>query len=416
VKNKLIHIVIGLFLVLLSFGTRANDSTGIVIELTKQRLNESNMLVTIKATIPGNAKLYALQSAENNTLFSSIVFDSAFHKLLSGEIEEKGLKHSEKDVSVDAAVTYYADSVLWRQNIIAGLTDSFSLKGTVSYLYKKGDEYLPGEKNFKVQIQPEEKDGNDNQGLSNKSLIWIFLTAFGGGLLALLTPCVYSMIPVTVSFFTKRSKSKKEGIKNALYYSSSIILIFTLLGFLITLVFGPAALNNLATNWIANLIFFAVFVLFGVSFLGAFEIMLPSSWANKTDSKASVGSFAGIFFMALTLVVVSFSCTGPIIGNLLVMACKGKLLGSADRDVWFFNSISITVCTLCILSIETKYAGKSRRMAQCGESNPGFFRIGTCAEILIQCGSCKRMEIIRQGNIYCRMDSAIHITRYISFR
>jgi thiol:disulfide interchange protein DsbD len=215
----------------------------------------------------------ALQSAENNTLFSSIVFDSAFQKHLSGAIEEKGQKHSEKDASVDADVSYYADSVLWQQNIKAGLTDSFSLKGTVSYLYKKGDEYLPGEKDLKF-IFTGKKESNDNQGLSNKSLLWIFLTAFGGGLLALLTPCVYSMIPVTVSFFTKRSKSKKEGIKNALYYSSSIILIFTILGFLITLVFGPAALNNLATNWIANLIFFAVFVLFGVSFLGAFEITL----------------------------------------------------------------------------------------------------------------------------------------------
>ena len=164
-KKKLVHIVIGFFLVLLSVGLRANDSTGIVIELTKQRLSESNMLVTIKATIPGNAKLYALQSAENNTLFSSIVFDSAFQKHLSGSIEEKGLKHSEKDASVDAAVSYYADSVLWLQNIKAGLTDSFLLKGTVSYLYKKGDEYLPGEKDFKVNILPEKKGSDGDQGL-----------------------------------------------------------------------------------------------------------------------------------------------------------------------------------------------------------------------------------------------------------
>ena len=135
------------------------------------------------------------------------------------------------------------------------------------------------------------------------------------------------MIPVTVSFFTKRSKTKKEGIRNALYYAVSIIIIFTLLGFLITLIFGPAALNNLATNWIANLVFFALFVIFGISFLGAFDITLPSSWTNKSDSKAGTGSFLGIFFMALTLVLVSFSCTGPIIGNLLVLAAKGSYWG-----------------------------------------------------------------------------------------
>ena len=125
-------------------------------------------------------------------------------------------------------------------------------------------------------------------------MFWIFIAAFGGGLLALLTPCVFSMIPVTVSFFTKRSKNRQEGIKNAFYYSLSIILIFTLLGFLITLIFGPAALNKLATNWIANLVFFALFLLFGISFLGAFEIALPSSWTNKASAKSGTGNFWGI--------------------------------------------------------------------------------------------------------------------------
>ena len=104
--------------------------------------------------------------------------------------------------------------------------------------------------------------------MATRSFWWIFATAFAGGLLALITPCVYSMIPVTVSFFTKRSKTKAEGIKNAISYSTSIIIIFTLLGFLITVIFGPTALNNLATNWIANLIFFLVFFIFGISFLG----------------------------------------------------------------------------------------------------------------------------------------------------
>jgi len=382
VKNKLVHIVLGFFLVLLSIGVRATDSTGIVIELTKQRLDESNMRVTIKATIPGNAKLYGLQSAENNTLFSTIVFDSTFQKHLSGAIEEKGLKHSEKDVSVDAAVSYYADSVSWQQNVKAGLTDSFLLKGTVSYLYKKGDEYLPGEKDFKIHIQPEQKDNDDNQGLSNKSLLWIFLTAFGGGLLALLTPCVYSMIPVTVSFFTKRSKSKKEGIKNALYYSSSIILIFTLLGFLITLVFGPAALNNLATNWIANLLFFAVFVLFGVSFLGAFEITLPSSWANKTDSKASVGSFAGIFFMALTLVVVSFSCTGPIIGNLLVMAAKESYWGPLTGMLGFSTALALPFALFAFFPSKLNMLGKAGGWLNAVKVTLGFLELALALKFL----------------------------------
>lgn len=162
-----------------------------------------------------------------------------------------------------------------------------------------------------------------------KSLLWLFLMALGGGIAAVITPCVYAMIPITVSFFTKRSKTRKEGIRNALWYSLSIILIFTILGVLISLLFGANALNNLSTNWIANLVFFIIFILFGISFLGAFEITLPSSWTSKTDARAGIGSFSGIFFMALTLVIVSFSCTGPIVGPLLVLAGQGGIAGPA---------------------------------------------------------------------------------------
>ncbi|WP_276134766.1 protein-disulfide reductase DsbD family protein [Polluticoccus soli] len=160
-----------------------------------------------------------------------------------------------------------------------------------------------------------------------KSLLWLFFMALAGGFAAVLTPCVYSMIPITVSFFTKRSKTRAEGIRNAIYYSLSIIIIFTILGVLISVMFGGNALNNLSTNWIANLFFFIIFVIFGISFLGAFEITLPSSWTSTTDSKAGLSSFGGIFFMALTLVIVSFSCTGPIVGPLLVIAGKGGIAG-----------------------------------------------------------------------------------------
>lgn len=161
------------------------------------------------------------------------------------------------------------------------------------------------------------------------SLLLLFALCFVGGLLAITTPCVYSMVPITVSFFTKRSKTRAEAIRNAIYYSLSIIIIFTVLGVLISAVFGPQALYKLSSNWIANLFFFAVFIIFGISFLGAFEITLPSSWTSKTDSRAGTSSFKGIFFMAMTLVIVSFSCTSGIIGPLLVAASKGGLAGPA---------------------------------------------------------------------------------------
>ncbi|MBK9285838.1 MAG: thioredoxin family protein [Sphingobacteriaceae bacterium] len=156
----------------------------------------------------------------------------------------------------------------------------------------------------------------------------IFLAGFIGGFAALLTPCVFPMIPMNVSFFTKRSKSKAEGIKNALIYASFIILLYVGLGLGVTMIFGAGALHTLSTNVWFNLSFFVLLLVFAASFLGAFEIVLPSSFVNKMDSKADKGGLIGIFFMAFTLALVSFSCTGPIIGTLLVEAAStGKLGG-----------------------------------------------------------------------------------------
>ena len=157
----------------------------------------------------------------------------------------------------------------------------------------------------------------------NKRGLWsIFFIAFFSGFAALLTPCVFPMIPMTVSFFTKQSKSRAKGIKNALIYGVSIIFIYVVLGFLVTWIFGAGALNALSTNVWFNIIFFLLLIVFAFSFLGAFEIMLPQSWANKVDSQADRGGIVGILFMALALAIVSFSCTGPIVGTLLVEAAS----------------------------------------------------------------------------------------------
>lgn len=163
--------------------------------------------------------------------------------------------------------------------------------------------------------------------VEEKKGLWsIFFLAFIGGFAALLTPCVFPMIPMTVSFFTKQSKTKAEGKKNAILYGVSIILIYVILGSLVTGIFGADSLNALSTNVWFNLIFFGLLVFFAASFLGAFEIVLPNSWANKVDQQADRGGFVGILFMALALAIVSFSCTGPIVGTLLVEAAsKGGL-------------------------------------------------------------------------------------------
>ena len=159
----------------------------------------------------------------------------------------------------------------------------------------------------------------------DSNLLWTFILGFAGGLLALLTPCVFPMVPLTVSFFTKSSKDRKSSLRNALLFGTSIIVIYVVIGLLITGVFGATALNELSTNWIANVLFFLIFLFFAFSFFGYYELTLPSSWTNKSDSMADRGGLIGIFFMAFTLALVSFSCTGPIIGSALVQSATDKL-------------------------------------------------------------------------------------------
>ncbi|MEO8765146.1 MAG: thioredoxin family protein [Ginsengibacter sp.] len=155
-----------------------------------------------------------------------------------------------------------------------------------------------------------------------KTLTQTFLDGLRWGFISVLQPCLYAMLPVTVTFFLKRSQSRTQGIKNATLYSISIIVIFTVLAFVLTLFFGKNTLYQISTSAVFNIFVFILFMIFGISFLGAFEINLPHSWTNKVDSKASHNSFSGIFFMALTLVLVSFSCTAPFIGLLLVDITK----------------------------------------------------------------------------------------------
>ena len=168
-----------------------------------------------------------------------------------------------------------------------------------------------------------------NQDEDSGSLLNLFLLGFAGGLLALLTPCVFPMIQLTVSFFTKQSQSRAKGISNAILYGLFIVVIYILLSIPFHLIDGldPSILNTISTNVWLNVFFFAILVFFAFSFFGYFEITLPSSWGNKMDSASNVGGFIGIFFMALTLAIVSFSCTGPILGSLLA----GSLNTSGDQ-------------------------------------------------------------------------------------
>ena len=185
--------------------------------------------------------------------------------------------------------------------------------------------------------------GDTTVTATDTSWLFIFFAGFLGGLIALLTPCVWPMIPMTVSFFLKRTKDRKKAIRDALTYGLSIIVIYLVMGLLITGIFGASALNDLSTNAIFNIIFFLLLVVFAISFFGAFAMVLPASWTTKLDSKAdSTTGILSIFFMSFTLVLVSFSCTGPIIGTLLVQAASmGTAVGPAIGMFGFALALSI---------------------------------------------------------------------------
>lgn len=203
----------------------------------------------------------------------------------------------------------------------------FDLKTLTSKEVKNFEEAAPAvqeKKNSEGAVNKSEKADSNKE--EERGLLATFFLAFFSGFAALLTPCVFPMIPMTVSFFTKQSKTKAAGIRNSFFYGASIIIIYVVLGSLVTAIFGADALNALSTNVWFNLVFFVLLVVFAFSFLGAFEIMLPNSWANKVDRQADRGGFVGILFMALALAIVSFSCTGPIVGNIIfVAASKGGI-------------------------------------------------------------------------------------------
>ncbi|SHE71261.1 thiol:disulfide interchange protein DsbD [Pedobacter caeni] len=209
----------------------------------------------------------------------------------------------------------------------SGVRDSIT--ATIVSPAKQSADVAGPDKNL---LKKEEKQG----------LTGIFIAGFIGGLAALLMPCIFPMLPLTVSFFTKGSQTKGKAVSRAMFYGLSIIVIYVVLGLLVTVLFGPDALNSLSTNGIFNFLFFILLLIFAISFLGAFEITLPSSWVNKMDANSDKGGLAGLFFMAGTLALVSFSCTGPIIGTLLVQAAtSGALLGPAVGMFGFSFALAI---------------------------------------------------------------------------
>ena len=226
--------------------------------------------------------------------------------------------------------------------------------------------------------------GEETAQTTNQSWIYIFFAGFIGGLLALFTPCVWPIIPMTVSFFLKRSKDKKKGIRDAWTYGASIVVIYVTLGLAITLIFGASALNALSTNAVFNILFFLMLVVFAASFFGAFEITLPSKWSNAVDSKAEQTSgLLSIFLMAFTLSLVSFSCTGPIIGFLLVeLGTSGNIIAPAIGMLGFAIALALPFTLFAMFPTWLKQMPKSGGWMNVIKVTLGFLELAFALKFL----------------------------------
>jgi thiol:disulfide interchange protein len=314
--SRTLFLILGFFTSIIA---TAQDKQPVQFGFSAIRDAGGQAYISIKAKVADSAQLFSAKKKSGDEVFvTSVIFDTSARRYIKDSLVELGNLKTANDASTGGvAVRYYRDSAEWRQPLSMGKTDSAVIKGSVIWLVKQGENFPNGEQNFSVKV-PAVVKAVEAENAKSESSIWsIFWICLGTGLLAVFTPCVFPLIPVTVSFFLKRSKTRAEGLRNALWYSFSIIAIYAIPTLILTLIFGDKVLYNISTSPFSNLLFFVIFIIFAISFFGAFDITLPNSWANKADEKAGKGGVIGIFFMALTLVIVSFSCTGPIVGTLL---------------------------------------------------------------------------------------------------
>lgn len=336
-----------LTLLFLSLFLTAQNTGQVKWQVSSQKINEKEYSITAKGTIADGWRIFSNKTNIDGLEKAAINFtDSSIEKI--GTLQIIGTEKTATDPVFEQTATTVEKEITFSQNIkFTGIVPG-NLKIALAFGFAKGSEafFTEKEEKFDVKLEggvlvnvndnrikvstidlknPAANCGNAAAGGSSKGLWQIFLIGFLGGLIALLTPCVFPMIPLTVSFFTKKETNRKKGIANALLYGGFILLIYILLS--VPFYFLPKGneeiLNNISTNPWLNISFFIIFIVFALSFFGLYEITLPSSIANKADSKSNTGTIAGIFFMALTLAIVSFSCTGPILGSLLVGALDG---------------------------------------------------------------------------------------------
>ena len=385
-----------------------------------KKTSDNTAEIIFTATIEQGWHIYGLTLPKDSEVQPTVIeWDKLEGVELSGELTPSRPAHEEIDIVMNMKLAWWENDITLTQKV--NITDkSYRISGNIKYMAcshetcqrpteipfefgtiakNSGNEtkanapaILTPVANTKVSSDKlwEPVKFSDNSETKNEASIegmssWlIFIGGFAGGLLALLTPCVWPMIPLTVSFFLKKSGSRKKSILNAILYGLSIIVIYLILGLAVTIIFGASALNALSTNAVFNIIFFLMLIIFAISFFGAFEIKLPDSWANKMDRNAEkTTGLLSIFFMAFTLTLVSFSCTGPIIGTLLVEAANvGNYSGPAVGMFGFALALAIPFTLFAIFPSWLKEVPKSGGWMNTVKVTLGFIELALSLKFL----------------------------------
>lgn len=354
--NKIIKSSLWVLLLILAFQkVSAQMLEPVKWSFKTNRINDTTAELQFIANIDQGWHLYAQHLPENGPLPLQFNFDKVSGAKLIGKVAEPK-SHEEYDPMFEMKVKYFVAKVVFTQNVKITSNKPVTLKGSMSYQSCNDNSCIPGDIEFSftlegaktskqetkvvqadtttttndtvkqsVSVPTAVASVTDNQatGSATQSLWWFFLLAFGAGLIAILTPCVFPMIPMTVSYFMKAGSNGKV---QASIYGISIIAIYTLFGTLVAVLFGAEFSNWISTHWIPNVLFFLIFVIFAATFFGYFEITMPNWLVNKSVSAEDKGGTIGTLFMAFTLVLVSFSCTGPIVGTILVQSVGGQIL------------------------------------------------------------------------------------------
>tara|TARA_B100001113_G_C21103188_1_gene619634 strand:- start:133 stop:2037 length:1905 start_codon:yes stop_codon:yes gene_type:complete len=328
--------LLSLLFVLMNYSVSAQMYDPVHWTFSMEKISDNEIELQFKANIEKGWHLYSQYLPNEADAYpTDFIFVNTENYEFLGELVEPDPIRKADAMFDNMILPYFKDEVVFRQRIKVNSITDFKINGEISFMSCDASQCVfPPLAPFSFDIEGVEQT-------TSEGMWWLFFIAFMSGFAALITPCVFPMIPLTVSFFTKKSKTKAQGIANAVIYGVSIIIIYVALGVGVSSVFGADALNNMATNVYFNIGFFLLLIVFGASFLGAFDIELPASWTNKSMQAEGKGGLIGIFFMAFTLALVSFSCTGPIVGTLLVEAATGGFLGPIIGMLGFSLAIAL---------------------------------------------------------------------------